>query len=267
MRAVVLLVTSLMFCIPAIGQDRSKVKDRIRREVLEKQQLMREGKVIRTNVRVTVRLHNGSRLRGVVKGGRVIERPDGLAFVPADVAEVDAGIRMWYYDGTNSYVFLPFSTIKDHDIGEKLTDEEVVAIEKRIDLDRRKAADARRRELARVARAKAAADKAKENAGGAKPGEEATDDEAEASDSPLSEEQAQLLAEFPPEAGWGKEKYDLIQKRKITIGRFPNESEQRFLDNFSQWQQAFHLSKIAEGESGDAPTSRPTTGAPAPGKK
>ena len=58
-------------------------------------ELEREGRVVRSNVRITVRLNNGSKMAGVVRNGRFIERHDGLQFVPTDVRMEGAGVRLW----------------------------------------------------------------------------------------------------------------------------------------------------------------------------
>lgn len=234
-------------------------KERIRREVAEKQRLMREGKLVRNNVRVTVRLANGSRLRGVVKNGKFIERHDGLAFVQADRATEGSGLRIWYYDQTNSYIFLPWNTIIDHTIGEVLSDKEVA--EMGLELDRL---------------AKAARERSGKSDGGQQSGDEKTGGLPGATPGPggavkppdktttksaLTDEQKALLAEFPPEAGWGLDKLKQIEARKIRIGVYPNEKEQSFLDNFSAWNEAYELQEAEKarqaGGIGNGPGGRP----------
>lgn len=218
-----LCALSMTAVLPAQGGQESS--EHIRREIDERQQAMREGRVVRSNVRITLRLRNGSRLKGVVKDGRFVERPQGLEFLPTEMTEDDAGIRLWYYNDTNSFIFLPYTTIAYHKIGDRLTDDEVRRIAAELD----KKAEER-------SRLKDDPDKA---------GGEATGDGANGeaqSDLPvLADEQKALLAEFPPEQGWGYDRMRELEARKIRIGVYPNEKEQKFLDSFEAWNQAFQL--------------------------
>ena len=68
------LIVALIAVVGVTPAQSIREKERVRQEVLEKQRMMREGKVVLTNVRVTVRLANGSRMRGVVRHGRFVER-------------------------------------------------------------------------------------------------------------------------------------------------------------------------------------------------
>lgn len=251
------------------AQSTSSTKERIRKEVAEKQRLMREGKVVLSNVRVTVRLANGSRLRGVVKNGKFIERHDGLAFVPSERAIEGSGLRIWYYDQTNSYIFLPWNTIVEHSIGEVLSDEEVTKMG--IELDR----------LAK--QAKEQADGAQRQPAGPVDPQTGKSIPTPAGQTPppagpiveskpqsaLTPEQLALLAEFPPEQGWSLDKLKEIEARKIRIGVFPNEQEKRFLEVFAAWNEANQLREAEAARTGgpaDGPavvTTTPTTG-PAP---
>lgn len=244
-----ILVAALALVCPLAAQIESNpLKERLRKEILEKQKMMREGRVIRSNVRVTVRLDNGSRIKGVVKGGRVIEKVDGLEFVPADMASPGAGLRLWYYNDTNSYIFIPFTTVKHHNIGEKLTDAEIVKIEERID-EAKKRSDERRKLLAQQRKNKQeggeepALDPAAQ-ATPAKPGGAGKKEEAENEKPGMAPELAKLLEEFPPADGWGKEKYDEIQKRKIIVGVYPDQKSAKFLGVFEEWSRAYELSKV-----------------------
>ena len=202
---------------------------------------MREGKVIRTNVHVTVRLRNRSRLRGVVKNERFIERVDGLSFVPSELRAPGAGLRLWYYNNTDSYIFLPYDTILKHHIGRKLTDDEVHEIAKRIENERLQAEEERRRrDLRQKAEAQQKADRERRARGNDRP---RVGNEPE---SQLSEQQKALLAEFPPDQGWGIDKFREIEQRKIQVGVYPDERSQRFLEMFGEWNEANELHKAGE---------------------
>lgn len=254
--AVSTILAVFVASVPATAQNR---RDRIEQEVLETQRAMREGKVIRANVRVTTRLKNGSRLRGVVKSGRFIERLDEREFIETDVKGPNAGLRLWYYDDTNSYIFLPYDTVAHYRIGEKLTDEEVEAIAKRID-DNRKKADAKRAQIKAAQKQPADAEPGDE-----KPADKPADEPAA---SKLTPAQKKLLEDYPPEAGWGLDKLQELERRSIVIGVFPNESEKRFIDSFAQWNEAFEIwqaEQDAKQPSGGTPAIEPPAPAPAPG--
>ena len=59
--------------------------------------------------------------------GRFIERIDGTSSSSRrSQPGPNSGLRLWYYDDTDSYIFLPYRSIKQYKIGERLTDAEVV---------------------------------------------------------------------------------------------------------------------------------------------
>ena len=77
MRRALLLAACFAAGIPPLtAQDPQPVagRDEVQREIAERERAMREGKLVRSNVRITVRLKNGSKLSGVVRNGRFIER-------------------------------------------------------------------------------------------------------------------------------------------------------------------------------------------------
>ncbi|MCA8942693.1 MAG: hypothetical protein KDB80_09070 [Planctomycetes bacterium] len=250
-------ITTLVCLLLASAAD-AQSRDRVRQEVLEKQRLMREGKLVRANVRVTVRLHNGSRMKGVVKGGRFIERIDGCEFVEAQKPGPNAGLRLWYYDDTDSYIFLPYRSVKHYKIGERLTDAEVSAIAKRIAESRQQAEEQRKQNLAKSQAQKQAEKNEKQE-----PAKPATEVE-----SALSAEQKKLLADYPPSAGWGLDKLQELERRKINVGVYPNEIEARFIENFAAWNEAYEISKAEqelskiESQPSSESTERKPTEAP-----
>lgn len=233
------------------GNSNGSTREWIRKEIEAKEKAMREGKVVRSNVRITVRLQNGSRLRGVVKNGRFIEKHDGLIFVPSERVSEGSGLRLWYYDQTNSYIFLPWGTIAEHTIGEVLSDDDVTKMG--LEMDRQ----------ARAARArvvKPGADKAGEGDG--KPKDEGVDTPpappggvvTKAPEKPASQltaEQKALLAEFPPSAGWSLEKLKALELRKIQVNVWPNEKEKRFIDSFGEWNEAFRIQQEEAEANGE----------------
>jgi len=123
-----------------------------------------EGRVVKSHVRVRVRLRNGNRLTGVVKDGRLVERVDGLRFVEAQARERGAGIRLWYSGGTRSYIFVPFDSLKGYEVVQRLSQKQLQQIEKEMQMAEKRAAERKRREALR-ANGKAGADAGQTKAG------------------------------------------------------------------------------------------------------
>ncbi|MFT4511927.1 MAG: hypothetical protein ACI89X_001395 [Planctomycetota bacterium] len=88
-----------------------------------------KGRQVKAHVKVMVRLKNGNRLRGVVKDGRLVERVDGLRFVDAQARDLGAGIRLWYSGGTRSYIFVPFQSLKNYEVVQRLSQKQLMDIE------------------------------------------------------------------------------------------------------------------------------------------
>jgi hypothetical protein len=240
-RAAPITVLALLASLSAQGDTgESGRKARIREQIDEMREALRDGsRLVRTNVRIAVRLHNGNRLRGVIKNGRFIERVDGLDFVPAEKATPGAGVRVWYSDNTNSYVFLMHETISTYKIGARLTDVEIREIEERI------AADRERAEKARALQAAMAEAERKREAEEKEASEKVADQEKAAGQAELQaredERLLKLLQEFPPEAGWGPERVQQIRQHSIAVGVPPDEKSRRFMDVFGDWQRAVLL--------------------------
>lgn len=232
----------------AVAQGRElppRVRERVRRQIEEMRRAMRLGKVVRTNVRVRVRLRNGNKIKGVVRNGRFIEKIHGLDFVPADMKTEGAGVRVWYYDNTTSYIFLPFREIASYTIGERLTDDEVKAIEKRIERESRIARE-RREELLAKRRARSRPE------GGQAEDEKLTEEARRAAEQRAKEDRLlKLLEEFPPDEGWGEKRVREIQMRKITVGAFPDGRSRRFLEVFPEWRKALEIRKRREAETAE----------------
>lgn len=111
---------------------RSKVTERAEQRARELPAARRGGEVRKGHVKVRARLKNGNRLTGIVKDGRLVERVDGLRFVEADAGERGAGVRLWYTSNTRSHVFVPFTDLKDYEVIQSLTAQELRSIEERL---------------------------------------------------------------------------------------------------------------------------------------
>jgi hypothetical protein len=85
----------------------------------------------------------------------------------------------------------------------------------------------------------------------AKPGED------EKKEKEKVEELPPLLAEFRPDEGWSTQRKEQIEWRRTVVGTGPDKAEQRFLEIYPQWLEAFNAwkaaraNKPAEGEKGD----------------
>ena len=259
----------LACCVPVGAQGEGPVsegKQRVHREVREKRDAMRAGNVIRTNVRVSVRLKNGNKLLGVVKNELFIEALDRLDFVAANMETPGAGIRVWYYNETNSYIFLPYVEIEEYHIQSRLSDAQVKVIEDRLEASRL-ASESRRAEQ-RAAKEKAEQDakdgkndggdgEAKTDEGKAKPGTEK---------GAAAEEHARmrkLLEEFPPEQGYGEDFIKEVERKKVVLGVFPDEKAKRFIEVFGEWKRAREVLKPDDAGTGDK--AKPAGGEGTPG--
>lgn len=239
---------------PSLHPDKKRVVE----EVTRKRDDMRDGKVERFNVRVKVRLKNGAKLNGVVKNGRLVEREEGIDFVEADRSNPDAGIRLYYFDETTSFVFLRWGEIDTHKVVVRLTDDEVRAIEK--DMLERERKRQEERQAAIDAKAAAAGQKPPDGPGAEKDKSEKDKSKSGDKKAVTKESSTPLLTEFPPADGWSEAKLQEIQRRKIAVGAYPNEKEKRFLEVFADWKVQHAQSQATTGAG-----SKPAAGQPSPG--
>lgn len=244
----------LVLAAPSSAQDR----DRLDRQVQEMRRQVVEGQVIRSHVRVTVRLKNGNRIRGIVKDGFLVERVDGLRFVGADQDDPGAGIRLYYWNGRRNFVFLPFADMREYHVNQRLSSDELAAIE--YETRRQEEEEARRLAAERAAAGQqpgtgtpeggagstdpAAGETPAEQPavplpGGAQPGENGIGAELQGL--------YQLLQQYPPSAGWGPEKRDEISRRKAVIGANPSPAELKFVERYREWEHACRLFGVTPG--------------------
>ncbi len=233
-------------------------KDRIiRRKILEQKARAKNPKLVRRNVKVRVRLRNGESLVGVVKEGRFIEKPQGLEFVPADIRTKGAGIRLWYYDNTDGYIFIPYTLIRTYKVIRTLTDVEIKEIRDRILAYRRRAAEEGKKRLEELARRKK--EMAEEEKAAQKLEKLAKDIEAKKKREAEEKRLLALVKEFPPEEGWGPDKIEEIRIRKVALGVFPDARSKRFIQVYEDWKKGVALlekkkaeEKAAKKEGGGA---------------
>lgn len=122
--------------------------------VLERAKSMRRGittgRPMKSHVKVRVRLQNGNRLAGVVKDGRLVERVDGLRFVDAQALDAGAGIRLWYSGGTRSYIFVPFVSLKNYEVVQRLSQQQLLAMENEMQMAEKRASEREARAMRRA---------------------------------------------------------------------------------------------------------------------
>jgi hypothetical protein len=250
----------------------------------ERAQSMREqlddGHTVRSHVRVLVRLKNGNKLRGVVKDGRFVERVDGLRFVDAQAKDRGAGIRLWYTSGARNYVFVPFADFAEYQVLQRLSAPELEQMEQELQMEEARKAD----RLATAARAATGTATGGETpapehpvdvppapgqetgdttggpSAGAKGSTKAATTEPAKGLNDVDQQRAwfALLQDYPPAAGWNKAKRDEIARRKVVIGAVPSANEQKFVEQFAEWEKACqHFavdkeSRPADGAEADA---------------
>lgn len=259
--------------------------DRISERARDMRQQIEANTPSTAHVRVSIRLKNGNKLTGVVKDGRLVERVDGMRFVDATAAERGAGIRLWYCTGGRDFVFLPFSDFSEYTILQKLTAKQIEEIERDLQIaaERRQAEETARQQARRQDGTPPASEPTAEPtaeaspAPGQEPAPPAAENAAKPKDAPSpsgspangkpepaanpqQQEWFALLQEYPVAAGWGKEKRDEIARRFVVIGSRPSEKEQRFVDQFAQWQKACDF-------FGVKPPAKSETELPRPGKR
>jgi len=260
MKTTLLFLTTCLV-VPALSaqnnttQPRDWRKAKVRAQVEQMRKAMREGRIVRYNVQVKVRLKNGNKMKGIVRNGRFIEKHDGLDFVVTDKRSQRAGLRLWYYNGTNSYIFLPHAEIAHYKLGLKMSDREIGELERKLvraerrrrEMERQLAEERRRRLLAGKRKGKTSTDKP--GADVAKYGRTLTDGERKL---------MKLLDDYPPDKGWGDKKLKELQMRRITIGVYPNKEEKHFEESFDTWKKAVALKEKLDRQKSPSARTRAT---------
>ena len=245
-----------------------KESARVEKRAESMRESITKGRQVKAHVKVIVRLKNGNRLTGVVKDGRLVERVDGLRFVDAQARDQGAGIRLWYSGGTRSYIFVPFLSLKNYEVVQRLSQKQLEDIEGEMQMAERRAKE-REAKAARDAKGEATGTgpapetldgTAQGGAKEAKPDEPATKEAPEATKEPEVDAAkevaqakqelawAQLLIHYPPKAGWNAAKKEEIKRRLIVIGVKPSEFELKFVDQFEDWLKACAHSKVDPNE-------------------
>jgi hypothetical protein len=203
--------------------------------------------------RVQVVLKNGHSLIGIAKQGIRNERLVRGNFKPSsDAPDRSAGIRVWYYQDLDGYIFLESKGLDRVDVLGTLTAEESRALAE--------AVSAARGFRVQAAAASRPSDKKSDGTADSRPSSDA---------SGLTAAEKALLEKFPPEKGWSPEKFGELQRKKIVLHVNPSTEEQAFIDDFPAFQGAWKKWLAAQPAKGDAEqkADEPPAQHPAPKKK
>jgi hypothetical protein len=191
--------------------------------------------------RVQVVLKNGHSLIGVAKSGVRCERLVRGKFKPCDdSAERSAGIRVWYYQDLDGYIFLEARHLDRVEVLGTLTAEESRSL----------------------AEAVAAAHGVRVHRDPGAPAAKRTDGGPDSRPIPAPEvsgitaEEKALLDRFPPAKGWSPEKFGELQRRKIVLHVNPTSEEQAFIDGFPAFQVAWKKWLATQPAPAPAPAPR-----------
>ena len=55
-----------------------------------------------------------------------------------------------------------------------------------------------------------------------------------------------IIKEFPPEDGWGEDKLQEINLKRIAIGSFPDKKSRRFIEVWEDWQKGYEVWKAEQ---------------------
>ncbi len=219
-----------------LGKETPKEKEVLER-IRDNFRRNKGGRSLSANVQILLQLKNGEKIKGIVRNGRFVERDAGLDFVPADKKIPGAGLRIWYYNNTSSYIFIRYKYIRNYRIIRRLSDLQVKEIGDKIrERERREAALARKKARERIEAIKRKLEGGKVEDKLEKLAEKIKENEKEAK---ARLERAKLLEEFPPDEGWGPKRIQEINLRKIALHVYPNEKEKRFIQVFEDWQKAY----------------------------
>ncbi|HKE00095.1 MAG TPA: hypothetical protein VKE69_03735 [Planctomycetota bacterium] len=199
--------------------------------------------------RVRVTLKNGQKLVGIVKQNRLSERAEGFDFFPAAKTEPLAGLRLWFANPGQNYLFIPHRDI-DGIVSMGLVSEfEIHELEARVEAEARAARERDGVERLAALRARANADAAEEQAKDAADAKKKKAEEAKENADAL-EKAKRLVDRFPPEQGWSAEKKDAILAKKANH-LYPSPEELEFVKLFDAWKDAVALVEKGGSPKGD----------------
>jgi len=196
--------------------------------------------------KVEIQVRPGVVMKGVVKDHRYeVLSPTG-GYVPVESEEVPfAGIRVYYAMGLDGFIFLRYDAISEITFHGKLTQEEGLALARRIHEEMERAAEAKKRAVADMeARHQRIADE--------KAAKAAAEDEVVAEEELLGEGRRaadikKLLERFPPPE-WRPARLGELKKRRLILDIMPNDEEAAFIDNYELWFEGYEIWRKAQEE-------------------
>jgi hypothetical protein len=201
------------------------------------------------HARVRVVLTNGQKLTGIVKRNRYAERAEGFDFFPAAKTDPAAGLRLWFANPGQNYLFISHKEIESivslgfvteleiRDL-EAQAEAEALAARERDGAERLAALRSRIKALDAEREGAETSDEAKKKA-----------DETKAKSEAL-EKAKRLVDRFPPEQGWNQDRRDAILAKK-TNHLYPTPEELEFVKLFGPWKEALELLETSKNGSGE----------------
>ncbi|MBL8695945.1 MAG: hypothetical protein JNJ88_17760 [Planctomycetes bacterium] len=200
------------------------------------------------HTRILVILQNGQKITGVAKRNRFVERARGFDFSPAEKADDGAGIRVWYANPGQNYLFISYKDIATvHSIG-NVSDVEVKELEAKAEEEARAARERAGEEHMAALRARL---RSRDEDRQAEEKLVAAEEKKKAAEQLKSELKSayKLLAKFPPDEGWSEDRRDEVLAKKLKhVTLTPTETD--FLKVFEEWAKA---KKLVEDQGKEPP--------------
>lgn len=194
--------------------------------------------------RVQISLRNGQKLVGIVKNQKYAERAEGFNFSTTVKSDPEAGVRIWFSRPGQNYLFVAYKEIESLKTVARVSDLEVRELEEKLFEEARAARDAEAdARLAELKSRESARDDERDSA--ARKAEEAKKKEVEKQKKAALDKAQHMLDRFPPDQGWGEEKYKEIIAKKANH-QYPDAEESAFVKGFDDWKQAKALLDAAE---------------------
>ncbi len=198
--------------------------------------------------KVEIQVRPGVVMKGVVKDHRYeVLSPFG-GYVPVESDEVPfAGIRVYHAMGLDGFIFLRYDSIHKITFHGKLSQEEGLALARRIHEEMKRAAEEKERAIADMAaRRQRLAD---EKAARAVEADQAAAEEEVLGESRRAEDIKKLLERFPPPE-WRPARLAELKKRRLILDILPNDEETAFIDNYELWFEGYEIWRKAQEELG-----------------
>jgi hypothetical protein len=201
-----------------------------------------------TGEKVEIQVRPGVVLKGVVKDHRCeVLTPEGR-YAQVESDEVPgAGVRVWHAMGLDGFIFIRYDSLKEIAFHGKLSQEEGMALARRIHEEMRRAAEEKRVAIAEMATRREEA-KARKAAGKVE-AEEAVVEEEILGEGRRAVEIKALLKRFPPPE-WRPSRLAELKKRALILDIYPNDEESAFIDNYELWFEGYEIWRKLQEEMG-----------------